>query len=126
MGEILVALDGSERAPSVLDAAVKEARQAGASLCLYRAVSLPVGVRSEAFSITFPDLGEQLLKDGRDELVQLAHKVEGVDVTTVCRLDAPWFGICEVARERNVDLIVLGSHGYHFIDRFWARPPPRS
>ena len=24
----------------------------------------------------------------------------------------PWEGVCRVARERQVDLIVVGSHGY--------------
>ena len=29
----------------------------------------------------------------------------------------PWDTICTVAKEDNVDLIVIGSHGYDILDR---------
>jgi len=38
----------------------------------------------------------------------------------------PWDGICRVARERDVDLIVIGSHGYGGSTTFSARWRPRS
>ena len=32
-------------------------------------------------------------------------------------LGAPWQSICETARTRQADLIVIGSHGYSGVDR---------
>jgi nucleotide-binding universal stress UspA family protein len=32
-------------------------------------------------------------------------------------IGAPWQAICDAARDENVDLIVIGSHGYSAVDR---------
>jgi nucleotide-binding universal stress UspA family protein len=118
MERILVALDGSPRAPVVLAAAVDLARRTGARLCLYRAVALPNELPAMALSMAPGDVAALLEQLAREELGALAADVPlqmlaGARVTTAI----PWHGVCEAARIERADLIVIGSHGYGGIDR---------
>ena len=114
---ILVALDSSPRAPSVLAAAVELARCCGARLVLFRAVGLPVEMASETFVLAPDDLQAFLEKRARAELVELGEStpsglVDGIDV----RVGTPWQAICAAARTSTIDLIVIGSHGHRALD----------
>jgi len=112
MKRILVALDGSPRAPQVLAAAVRLADMSGAKLLLYRATGVSPDVPREAWlqSDTFEDV---LTRHAYTQLEKLAEAappaaIEGI----VTGFASPWDGICRLAKERDVDLIVIGSHGF--------------
>jgi len=36
---------------------------------------------------------------------------------TEVKIGVPWETICEAAREKQADLVVIGSHGYRGLDR---------
>jgi universal stress protein F len=118
MERLLVALDGSDRAPRVLAAAVDLARRTGARLHLYRAVSLPAELPTLALSMSPSEVAELLQRLAAEELRALARAVPpdllaGQQVS----LAIPWHGVCEAAHRARADLIIIGSHGYGGLDR---------
>jgi universal stress protein F len=118
MKRILVALDGSPRAPRVLEAAARLAELAGGKLVLYRAITVSPDLPRQVLVETDRRLEDVLLATARDDLAGAAahlrpHLVEKL----VTAFAIPWDGICRAARECEADLIVIGSHGYGGIDR---------
>lgn len=119
MQRILVGLDGSPRAPFVLDTAVDLARRTGSKLILLRAVSLPVEIPLGAYYAMTPDaFAKSIEESARGELAKLAARVptellQGSEV----HAGSPWETICDVAKQHDVDLIMIGSHGYTGLDR---------
>jgi nucleotide-binding universal stress UspA family protein len=115
--DILVALDASPRAPGVLAAAIAIARAAGARLTLLRIVGIPLDIPPEAL-IAPGKLAEILEDRARRDLEEAARSIppELFRKASV-RVGVPWQAICKVAKEEDVDLILIGSHGYSGIDR---------
>jgi nucleotide-binding universal stress UspA family protein len=115
---IVVGLDGSPRQEHVLAAALDLAKRKNGKLLLVRAVSIPVEVPAAAFSVEPDAVGAILLENARKDIEQLAAPIpanlrDGNHVV----LGTPWHTLCDVAHERNAGLIVVGSHGYHGLDR---------
>jgi universal stress protein F len=118
MKRILVALDSSERAPTVLAAAVRLAEMADAKLVIYRAIGVPPDMPLQLFSMTDISLEDYLQKNARESLAQLTREVSPERIERIVTTFAtPWDGICRGAREVDADLIVVGSHGYGALDR---------
>lgn len=114
MNRILVALDDSPRAPSVLEAAVRLAQLTGAKLILYHAIGAAEHPRET------PDdrLEDVLIANARETLARIAEAVPlGLRGELVTAFATPWDGICRAARDLDADMIVIGSHGYRGIDR---------
>lgn len=118
MKRILVALDGSPRAPKVLEAAARIAELAGAKLVLYRAISVSPDLPREVLVETDTRLEDLLIANARSDLARIAEGLRPELVEQIVTAFAiPWDGICRAARERDADLIVIGSHGYSGLDR---------
>jgi len=118
MDRILVGLDASVRAEGVLKAAEELARRAGGKLILFRAVGVPIEVPQEAFSMSPASLAELLQAEARKHMDQLAATVPPELLLEVfVEVGTPWQSICHAADQRNVDLIIIGSHGYSGLDR---------
>jgi len=117
MKRILTCLDGSQRAPYVLTAAVSLARSTGATVRLFRAVSLPPEVPAQLYAVSPNDVPDILLESAREELAELARDVppELLDGLYV-HVGSPWDAICTAGRVHDADLIVIGSHGYGALD----------
>lgn len=118
MNRILVALDSSPRAAKVLASAIDFARRAGSRIRLFRAVALPAELPSNIWAVPPAQLLEDFLSGARRDLEDMATKVppELFDGVTV-QVGVAWDAICAAAREHDVDCIVIGSHGYGFVDR---------
>jgi len=118
MKHLLVALDGSPRAPKVLEAAARLAELVGSKLVLYRAITVSPDLPREVLVETDRRLEDILLANARDDLVRIAaHLRPELVEKTVTAFAIPWDGICRAARECEADLIVIGAHGYGGIDR---------
>jgi len=118
MQRVLVGLDASPRAAGVLEVAAKLAQGVGAKLVLFRAVGIPIEVPPEAYSLTPDNLEEALEKAAIGSLATLAATLPaGLTEKIRVAVGTPWEALCHVAKEENVDLIVVGSHGYRGIDR---------
>jgi universal stress protein F len=115
---ILVALDGSPRAPNVLARAIAMAHEEGTQLVLMRAIGLPADVPQDLWKTTDRPLLEVLEERAKTYLKECALEVpEPVRGASRVVVGSPWHSICEAARGLHADLIVLGSHGYSGIDR---------
>ena len=118
MKRILVGLDGSSRAPAVLDAATSLAKARGGRVVLLRVVGLPPDVPQDFWRTTDEPLLKVLERHAKEYLDACVAKVPkdcfgGVEIA----VGAPWQAICEMARAVEADLVVIGSHGYSGIDR---------
>lgn len=118
MNRILVAVDSSPRACVVLDAAIDLARRTGAKIRLLRIVGLPPELPPNLFAAPATQLVESHLEAAKHDLEDFEQLVPDdlLDGATV-QLGVAWDGICSYAREHDVDMIVIGSHGYGLLDR---------
>jgi len=118
MKKLLVCLDGSPRETSVLHAAIALARNSGAQLLLFRSFGIPAELPAEAYSMALDAVPKLLEQHARAALEALEKTVPaelrgGVRV----ELGVPWQSIERAATDEDVDLIVIGSHGYQALDR---------
>jgi nucleotide-binding universal stress UspA family protein len=118
MRRILVALDTSPRAPSVLAAAAHLARSMQAKLVLFRAVSESEETAPDMRVILpgHPDTRAQ--EHAVADLRKLAAELEPTLVESViAKLGPAALKICNWAEKLDVDLVVIGAHGYRLTDR---------
>lgn len=118
MKRILVALDSSPRAAHVLAAAIDLARRTNARLRLLRCVALPPELPANVWALPPAQVTEMYLAAAKLDIEEAASQVppellDGADA----QVGVAWDAICGAARELDVDLIVIGSHGYGLIDR---------
>lgn len=118
MERILVALDHTPRAKEVLAAAVDLAKRTNAKLRLLRCVGLPPELPANVWALPPAQVTEQLMQSAKKELEQEAANIprELFESSTV-HVGVAWDTICSVAKEEDVDLIMIGSHGYDILDR---------
>ena len=118
MDRILVGLDASARATSVLETAMELARRTGGKLILFRAVGVPHEIPVEAYSMTPANLAEMLEREAKKYLDTVAAALPpDMLAATVVHVGTPWQGICNAADQQKADMIVIGSHGYSGLDR---------
>jgi len=119
IARVLVAVDASPRAPHVVGAAAEIAARFGATLTLFRALSIPPDFPPAAHVGSSDALPAFLAKEalaGLDALI--ATLPAGVlAAAPIVRVGQSWRAILQVADELDVDLIVIGSHGYYGLDR---------
>jgi nucleotide-binding universal stress UspA family protein len=109
---ILAAVDGSERSPGVLSAALEIAERFDARIHLFRAVAVPPEFPAAA-AMPPDSLPQVLAQEARRSLVALAAdnpriRIEDPDLTT----PHPWRAVLDAAARVQAELIVVGSHGY--------------
>jgi nucleotide-binding universal stress UspA family protein len=118
MKHILVALDGSPRAPGVLAVALRIARAQGAKMTLLRSVGLPADVPQDFWKANDEPLLDVLERRAKTYLDQCASDIPPELVAgSVVTVGVPWQAICDSAVRAGADLIVVGSHGYSGLDR---------
>jgi len=111
---ILVAIDGSEHARNVVDAAVAYASAMNAELVALRVVSIPRSLPSDALAVT-PD---RVLAELVEEATESVRGIVGDRVPRI-RVEPGTVveTIVSVADDERADLIVIGAHGYRFAER---------
>ena len=112
MKKILVATDGSEYSQRALKTALEIARKFNSEVELLYAMEMPVAYDSSAYSyiLSSGDLeldGERALK----------ATLEGIDISDVTLTKKKIQGkpapvILKEVEDENIDLLVMGSHGY--------------
>src|SRR5579883_3217025 len=113
ISRILVALDGSKRAPGVFAAALEVAARFRASVHPFRAVMVPPEFPAAAAGSRPDPLASHLLERAEEELAEIvAAAPPGVHVApAIVRFGQPWRLILALGDEIDADLIVIGSHG---------------
>ncbi len=115
---ILVALDESTRAPGVFRAAAEIGARFMARVRPLRAIALPAEFPPAAAGSRSDPLLEHLSKRAVRDLERLTAGAFSVGVEPpIVRVGDPSRLILEVSEELDVDLIVVGSHGYGALDR---------
>ena len=99
---LLVATDGSEFSDKAVSAAISLAKRTGGSLI--------------ACSIAHHGIEEDMAKDYANNVKDVAS-AEGVNVETAIGHGNACHEICDIAKEKNADLIVVGTHGRTGISR---------
>lgn len=116
--KILVGLDGSERQPAVLRQAIELADRCGGALVLCRAVQIPNNIPAIAWSLQGYEFEDFLIEHARGQLQRLVDTLpEGLVSEVVAELGQPADTVLRICKERNCDLVVIGSHGYSGLDR---------
>jgi universal stress protein F len=112
--KILVALDGSPRASLVFDTAVDLATRYGAALIPFRAIAIPPEFPPAAHVDGVDALPAYLRKQALAAFTELSARAPAMKLEppVLSEKEPAWRAIVDAAKEHNVDLIVLGSHGY--------------
>jgi universal stress protein F len=117
---ILVGLDGSPREPLVLAAAQDLALKYDAKLLLMRVVGVPPEIPQEAWQNPNCSVKECLEKVAREGLSRCARQLcEAMQSRYALEVvvGTPWQALCMCSQAHEIDLIVIGSHGYGGLDR---------
>jgi nucleotide-binding universal stress UspA family protein len=118
--KILVPLDGSDTAMSILHTVEAFAKAMGASLVLFHAVE-PIAAYPgfETQSVAAVTVVEEMQAQARQILTRAMEdaKSRGVEATMVVSLDSAVSGILHAADDQKVDLIAIGTHGRGGIGR---------
>ena len=118
MTTILVGVDGSTRTPLVVEQAARMAERLGGKLLLVTSVGLPPEVPAHFWAVSTLDLSGILIENSKKVLEGIVAKLPADLVQgTLVEIGTAWDIICRVAKSENVDLIVIGSHGYGGLDR---------
>lgn len=114
----LVALDTSPFAVDVLAAAQQLAAMTQARLLLCQAVGLPLAMPPESYTASPAGVMDMLFSTARKSLdTKLAELPSTLSAEAVVEIGPAWRVICELARLRDVDLIIVGAHGHRILDR---------
>jgi nucleotide-binding universal stress UspA family protein len=112
---ILVPIDFSEHSKNALKYAIPFAQQFHASLDLLYVVEPTIYPADFSFGqIGFPNVEEELRVRGNNELEHLITKeiLGKVGARKVVRTGKPFYEINEYAREEDMDLIIIATHGH--------------
>lgn len=112
---ILVPIDFSVHSKNALKYAIPMAQQFGASLHLVYVVEPTIYPADLGFGqVVLPGVEDELRQKGAAELESLiAREIRGVvEATSVVRTGNPHHEILEEAGEKNVDLIIVATHGH--------------
>ncbi|MCO6499849.1 MAG: universal stress protein [Vicingus serpentipes] len=114
MKNILVPTDFSECAHHAAEVAVQIAKEASATIHLLHVVDIPL-TSYDAGMHTYENIPETmfLMNHAKESMEKLKNETmfNGVEVTTMVEFDLTYSRITNEAKEKNVDLIVMGSHG---------------
>lgn len=110
---ILVPIDFSDYSKNALQYAASIGRQFGAELLLIYVVEPTISPADFSFGqVVLPNIEKELQERGEIELNELASKQEGVTVKTLVRTGKPFLEIVRTAEEKEIDLIVMATHGH--------------
>jgi nucleotide-binding universal stress UspA family protein len=115
---ILVAVDDSARAPHVFAVALEIARAFGAAVRLYHAFTVPQEFPPAAATGKGDQLPGQLREEAEKRLGALMAGAQSVTCEVLVEEHSTaWRAIIHAAEQYDASLIVIGSHGYHGMDR---------
>ena len=116
--KIIVAYDGSEQSKKALNKAIELAAKSGNELTLLTVTEpvCPVSIHEKDCAV----LDERFRKE-TDEILEKVKKdieKEPISITTEVRTGRPDEEIVKFSKEKEADLIVIGSHGRHGAMKF--------
>src|SRR5258707_14267070 len=121
---ILVPLDGSPLAEQALTPAREVARRTGANGILARAAQMEPAhaIVESAYGMIYPEPAvDRPIVEARDYLksIQSRLAVRGAVLRTMVAEGDAASAIVDIAGQAKVDLIVMSTHGYSGLTRWW-------
>jgi nucleotide-binding universal stress UspA family protein len=116
---ILVPIDFSEHSKNALKYAIPFAEQFHASIDLIYVVEPTIYPADFSFGqIGFPNVEEELRSRGSNELENLIRKqiAKRVPAGKAVRTGKPFYEINQYAEEREIDLIIIATHGHSGVE----------
>jgi nucleotide-binding universal stress UspA family protein len=115
---ILVAHDFQENSDAALDYALSLAKKLGSRITVLHAYEIP-SLGAPEVLVLATDWPKQFSVVAREALEKVVARVSGsgVAVRSELRQGAAWREVDGFAKENQVDLIVVGSHGRHGVPR---------
>jgi nucleotide-binding universal stress UspA family protein len=108
--QILVAIENSPADETIVEHVEALARLAGSRLLL---VHVADGWAARNFDELNLRESEEMIEDRAYlERIEAAFAVKGFDVESILGRGDPADEICRIARERNVDLVAMATHGH--------------
>jgi nucleotide-binding universal stress UspA family protein len=120
MNPVMLATDGSPAAADATKIAIEVAGALGAPLLVVSCWEVPYQPVAIGYAPMIPDL-DRIGREQADEVAEDAARAAreaGLSALTVVRHGDPVQEICAIAADRDVRLIVLGSHGWGALRRF--------
>lgn len=115
---ILVAVDFSEPSRRALDYGCHLARMFHAGLRVVHVVETPMPLGSELPLAEVGSTSEQAIDTARRQLAHMLGGVDGDEVVGQVLLGHAAERIVEYARDHDVDLVVMGTHGRRTVAHF--------
>lgn len=115
--KVLVPIDFSDYSKSALKYAVNFSKIFSAEIILIYVVE-PV-IYPPDFSmgqIAMPSLNTEWDERAKDELEKLAKNEIGTTIKTIIKTGKPFVEIIETAKEENIDLIIIATHGHSGVE----------
>ncbi len=118
--QIVVPHDFEAAADHALETAVRMAQKMGAHIRVVHVYEEPTYGFPEAMVAAY-ELAAVIERESREALGRIVERnlASGVPLETELRRGTPWKEIDAVARECKADLIVMGTHGRHGVQRMF-------
>jgi len=116
--EVLVPTDGSEGTRAAVEHAIDHAKRYDATLHVLYVVDARIGVVHET---TPEDVFAELEEQGQMAIEQVKSQAKAADVHTIQGVVArgdPHQAILDYVSDRDIDLVVMGTHGRTGLDHY--------
>ncbi|MFT3910477.1 MAG: universal stress protein [Ferruginibacter sp.] len=129
MKKVLIALDYNPSAQNVAETGYAYAKAVGAQVCLVHIITNPEYYAVEYspimgykgfYSKNSDILMEEIIKEAKNFLSSSAQHLGDSNIETYTLEGDTTNRILEFGKEWNADLIVMGSHRHHGIQRLWT------
>jgi len=112
--KIMIAIDISPEADQIMNKAMDMAEKYSAEVSLVHVVQ-PIIIETgyEMIPILTADIEDNLVKRAETHLVELAKKYKIEEKNTLVLMGAVKSELHREARERDIDLIIIGTHARH-------------
>jgi nucleotide-binding universal stress UspA family protein len=110
---ILVPVDGSSYSSHAVESAIDLAKISGAGICLVNCYEL-LDASLEVSGIFAKDIARSVEEQSYKVLEKAAQQLReaGIDFTTKSILGSPGKVLTDLAKSKDFDLIIMGSHGH--------------
>ena len=111
---ILLATDGSPSCETAVTRAIELAKEQSASL-----TAISVVYTNDEYLALAPGIVDELIAKAKEKLASIEQKAKeaGVEINTMVKEGEAFEAITTLAKNSNVDLIIMGSHGKKSLQR---------
>ena len=113
---ILVATDGSEKNRAAVEEALRIGRACGSPVHAVYVADIST-LESASGDVVIGDTWDLVQREAEETLARVRDRAEGVQLETVILEGKPAAEVVRYAREKEIDLIVIGTQGKQGIER---------